>query len=311
MYVRKGDPINPDYKQFFKFSQTPFSNPSDSRALHYYNNGQINEMDVAILKFVYENRIVTLDQFQRLFPDVYITQITDRLNKLLSTHFLNVFMLGDGNPEKQFQNDALAFYVLDFSSPALLYHLTNDEDMQNWSSTLNVMSAGKVIKATMLTDFYLTIQQKLKHKPLAYNCYRVFNSGKLKMIPRAELILNDNGKKKNFLIDIVDENDIYLGDKEKFREKLMRYETFYSKDAWDKYYDCTGNPEALPVLIIVCDTVNTAVAINKMMMDLEIPNYRLTTLKLAQTDLETCLMKYDEKKGSLVRIKNKLFEESK
>ncbi len=310
MYVRKGDPINPDYKQFFRYTQTPFSNPSDSRALHFYNNGQINEMDVEILKFVYENRVVTLEQFQKLFPDVYVAQIMDRLGKLLSTHFLNQFMLGDGNPEKHFQPDALAFYVLDFSAPALLYHLTNNEDMQNWSATLNTMSAGKVIKATMLTDFYLTIHQKMKNKPLAYNCYRIFNNGKIKMIPRAEMILDDNGKRKNYLVDIVDENDIYLGDKDKIREKLMRYESFYQKDSWDKYYDCKGNPDQTPTLLLVCDNVNTAVAINKMLMDLEIPNYRLTTLKLAQADLETCLMKFDEKKGSLVRIRSKLFEEA-
>ena len=309
MYVKTGQPINPDYKPFFKFPQSPFMNPSGSKALDLYNRGQINDTDVEIMKFVYDNKIVTLDQIQRFLPDMHINQIQDIIRKLFQNHFLNAFMLGDGNPEKRYQPDAMQFYVLDFSAPALLFHLTNDEDMLNWSATNNYMRAGKVIKVIAMTDFYLLMHQKLKNSPLAYNCYRIFSSGKTRVNPKVELIMDDQGKRKNFLFDVVDENDIFLGDKNKLNEKLLRYETMYNSDAWAKYYECDKDPELTPVLVIVCDTLNTAGQVNKMLMDTEIPNYRLTTLKLAQTGLETCLMKYSKERQGLVRIKNKLFEE--
>lgn len=246
MYIRPNDDIQWGMKlrQFFRYQLRYDARANEESLMKQYQSGIISDLDCEILKFLYENRIALQSQINDAFPSAGPEIVSDELWKLLKYHFINEFMLGDGDPEIRFQDDALGYYTIDYVGVSLLSHLESDQDIENWNPGMVMMPVQKILKCVVLTEFHNVAAPLLKDSLVSYNAYRMFSGDPLRIIPKAELILkgNDGNKlsadvpNKAVLVEVADEDDLFYGDAAKLHEKLLRYAQFYEKRHWTKYY---------------------------------------------------------------------------
>lgn len=307
MYIRSMEEFKPDYQQVFRYiPATGYPIGSDIKLLErVHNYGDIKKIDLDIIKFLYEIKVATIKQIGEVFYEFSEKNLAERLENLIKIRVCNKFMLGDLCPENQIQSDALMFYTIDSAAIHLLRHEIGDEDVENWNAGTLHMDATNVFKVCLVTDYYVAITKNMKKNLLSFNAYRIFvGKNKLRIKPKGELIASRNDKIQYFIIDAITEYDIALGDKTRITEKLLRYDTFGTEDMWSIYYG-----DSKPVLIFVADKMETIIQVNNIIKNLsDFPEYRFTLIELANDDLKTALIKYNNDTKQFGRTRSDIFE---
>ena len=301
MYLKPGDAIPRDLKQVFFYTVSPYQRGSANAVLNILQKGKLTEDDLDILRFLYENRTATLPLIAKRFPHLSEDMVQERLDALIPDRFVNRFMLADSTKkEPVFQNDSLAFYTIDWNTITLLSMIGDEEQAKNWSASKLMMSSDKVRKCLIAIEYKILIEKKLQSKTLSYHSFPVYVWDKRKtIIPYGEMIISDGNTRHSYIIEVFTHDDFFLGDATGISEKLLRYSEF-AGTASSFYFS------EEPILICLCDDIPTAQRAASLMNSMELKNCRVTTLELAEKDLETSLVRYDAEKG-LVRTRNSFF----
>jgi len=301
MYLKPGDIIPNNLKQVFFYTISPYQKGSTHAVLNLLQKGKLSEDDLNIIRFLYENRVATLSLLGMQFPNISANKLQEHLEAMIPDRFINQFMLVDSTEKEHvFQKDALTFYTIDWNAVTLLSMLGNEEQARNWSASQLLMSSDKVRKCLIAIEYKILIEKKLQSKTLSYHSFPVYVWDKRKtIIPYGEMILSDGKKQHSYIIDVFTHYDFFLGDATGISEKLLRYSQFLGTTS--KFYFAEE-----PVLIGLCDDIPTVQRAASLMNSMGLMTCRVTTLELAEKDLETSLVRYDAEKG-LVRTRNMLF----
>lgn len=320
-----------DIIQNFRHHLMSKSYGSENKIMDLYDNQLITDQDVEVARFLYDNRMATLEQLYREFAAGGVDEekeLQEHLHFLLEQRIVNFFTLMDrGDEDNRPPEDALRIYTFDFAGMVLLSHFYDDLDILNWNCR-SLMLPGKYVKRVLLaTDFRIALDTKLETPVLSYDAYRLIGFGRFRMVPQAEIKFQHpvEGSEAPQIVPFVMitciEEDLIWVDKSKLSENLGRYEEWYNREAWRTYF------QTAPGFFIVCDKDSTMNYAEDLVKDInrhenrerkpdeKVPEtffstkVRVTTRDRFESDLSSCMSKYDPAKQKWVRVKIGLLKE--
>lgn len=270
------------------------------------NNGFINDLDMEIVKFLFNFRFSTIEQMLEYLnltlQEIKEEELEKELKKLVQYRILNEFNLAISAIE-EIQPDAKRFYCLDMGGKHLLSHYSN-EDVAEWYTIINMKSSELVKKNLILVDFYLSLLRTCPQKIVYIKAEPEIKLYKKTYSPTFELCIKNELSTNYFLGDVVGDEDFPLI----YREKIKKIEEFFESDSWKKLYFDGTNP---PVYLLIADNDLTALNASKLITSTtQLDRFRVTSYDRLKTRLLSDLgafMKYDSTSDSLIEVKSSVF----
>lgn len=291
--------IQPDLKQTFENKFT--MNIAYYELIKMKDAGVITDKDISIVKFIFQFKFATARQIGKLFGEPAKT-IKIRLDKLVKYRVLNKFMLGR-IVDDRVQDDSLQIYCLDFGGKHLLKNYSTI-DVSDWISVVNMKDSGLISKDLLATEIYLRVAETLGEKLVSFITGISYNANKRALEPTFEMCLDVIGQKKYYIGECVRDYDFPVY----FKEKIQKYDSFLTSNAWKKpFYDS----DSTPVLFVFGDSDETVLEAGKIISSMtNIEAYRFSTDARIQKTLYDfgAFLKYDVEKGELQEIKASTFQ---
>ena len=291
MYIKDiSEKIKPDMKQIFE--RKFIINISKNEIIKMKNSGYITDVDMEIVRFLFEFRFATLEQIKKFLNEDNTDLVKKKMKKLTTQRVLNRFMLSPYELDKV-EDDGLFFYCLDVGGIHLLLHYSTDERVFDWTTTLNMVSSEMVSKLVSVVDIYLNFK---KHCPEMITSFRInpeLRVGKKVMYPSFELVVENKGEKKVFIGEVVKDLDVPVS----LRDKVLKIENLLNTKAINKYYyDVTSDP----IILLIGENNEIALEASKLITSCtEITNFRVSTEERISTKkphLKGAFLKYQDDK---------------
>lgn len=229
----------------------------------------ISDRDLEIAKFLFRLRFATLNQIHRFLGcTVNKSNLKNRLDKLVQYRVINKFNLVsvDGT-----QEESLGIYCLDLGGRDLLASYST-ELIEDWNTSLNMKSPELVGENLLATEIYLRLHETCGDNLFSFNLYPSFRCGDKTVTPHFKCTVLKDGKKINFIGDIV--RDYHFPDT--FANKVEKIESILNTNAWKKYY----REEAAPILLVFANedrNVKEAAETIRLFTRLDLKRIRFST----------------------------------
>lgn len=260
-YVRENETylVIPDnYEQTFVNSN--FATINENSVILQKYNGNIDNEDMTLVKFIHDMIIVTKEQLERYCLIKNISDGVARAENLISHAVLNKFFLTDEARYKgELPSDIRMFYCLQDGGRILLEKY-REMDLIDWTQSKNCMSSRGIGKTLINTEMYLDMLAS-KDKFFTYEknpCFTITNSNTLRA--GACYGLRTQNGNVYVLTDIIKKSeDVAL-----VKDRLRKYESLILTRRWKRYYH---DGIKRPVLCIIVDSDNLALALSNEIKD--------------------------------------------
>lgn len=324
------DAVDRDLIQDFRHKLLSKTYGSDNKIMEMYENKRLDDTDVKIAHFLYENRMATFDQLSTEFSSIVndAENLRSRLDIMVNEHIVDFFSLKDRDTPADtfYPHDVLKIYTFDFAGITLLSHFYDDLDLLNWNCR-SLLLPGKYVKRLLLaTDWRVALDTRLATPVLSYDPYRLIGFGRFRIVPQAEIMFSkqtvaDGVQRIPFVMLTCIEEDMVWVDKTRLSELLGRYEEWFQREAWRTYF------QTAPGCFIICDKESTRNYVQDLVKDINIhenrerkegeekpsalfsDKVRVTDADLFTSDLESCMYRYSPEKGRWVRVRIGLLKE--
>lgn len=291
-YIEKGKQIPDDdrYEQIFYYEPSTRNTGIAYKTIELKQKSVINEVDLDIVKFLYNFSMARLDQICKAIQVGDAALVRNRIEKLISQRILNKFMISDNR--ERFTDKAEVIYCMDFGGLPLIEHFTNDQDVHSWSIDKVVFPATKVNRKLMLVDLYLRIRS---NKRLSYFVPEpLYFLGRNRCHPAVVFGLSEKEKERHFVMEIFREEEI-LYTTAKINNKINRITTILENDAWSKNF----RGEKAPTLMLFCDTELCALEVSKIFLAAKYDDFRIMTLTSFKGNLANAFYKVEQTESNL------------
>ena len=301
MYIKNiSEKIKPDMKQIFE--RKFIINISKNEIIKMKNSGYITDVDMEIVRFLFEFRFATLEQIKKFLNEDNTDLVKKKMKKLTTQRVLNRFMLSPYELDKV-EDDGLFFYCLDVGGIHLLLHYSTDERVFDWTTTLNMVSSEMVSKLVSVVDIYLNFKKNCPEIITSFRVNPELRVGKKVMYPSFELVIESKGEKKVFIGEVVKDLDVPV----LLRDKVLKIENLLNTKAIKKYYyDVTSDP----IILLIGENDEIALESSRLITSCtEITNFRVSTEERASTKkphLKGAFLKYQD--GKLEEIAAQTFK---
>ena len=301
MYIKNiSEKIKPDMKQIFE--RKFIINISKNEIIKMKNSGYITDVDMEIVRFLFEFRFATLEQIKKFLNEDNTDLVKKKMKKLITQRVLNRFMLSPYELDKV-EDDGLFFYCLDVGGIHLLLHYSTDERVFDWTTTLNMVSSEMVSKLVSVVDIYLNFKKNCPEIITSFRVNPELRVGKKVMYPSFELVIESKGEKKVFIGEVVKDLDVPV----LLRDKVLKIENLLNTKAIKKYYyDVTSDP----IILLIGENDEIALESSRLITSCtEITNFRVSTEERASTKkphLKGAFLKYQD--GKLEEIAAQTFK---
>lgn len=274
MFVNSYKDVKDDQYQKFYYPPESYGSYSSEKIMEMMKLKTITKREVTVMKYLYKFNFAPISYIVRdLFSEYSENEIKDLKEKLIylaKKRIFNMFNLTTEYPQDvNFDFNAEIFFTLDFGAIAILRSLLSDENIDNWKAKNLICTSNKVRKKLMVIDFYQRVKAECGEDAInSFVVKQSFSFRGTRFSNRATLKLRE----KYFLLEAICDFDLYDGSETYILNKLRNYEEMFNhENVWTYYFD---NTEAIPVLIILCDTKNCAERIARQMEGWNIPHVR-------------------------------------
>lgn len=246
--------IPDNYEQTFVNSNFAVIN-ENSVVLQKYN-GNIDNEDMTLIKFIHDMVIVTAEQIERFCKIKDITEGLKRTENLITSAVLNKFFLTD---EVKYTgvlpDDIRMFYCLQDGGRILLEKY-REMDLVDWTQAKNCMSSRGIHKTLINTELYLEMLS-IKEKFFSFEKTPYFPmSSSTTLRAGASFGLKTENGNVYLLSDCIKKNEDIASLKERFR----RYETLIKTRRWKRFYHESFKR---PVVCFIVDSDVFALAVGR------------------------------------------------
>lgn len=297
MYAKSFNEIN---KELLPVFQNPPYNYSSSKAniMNLINHKMVDELDVAIVNMLYNFKYATLEQMS-LYLDSSIEDIQKRLPLLIKNKIITYIQFH--SKADSVKPDGFNVYCINMSGLTLLKLTKANEDIDNYKLEDLIDSTYSILKNLKVLEFYLILKEHGKGNVAYFQTYRYFVNRGFIYKAKGYFNLTKGNISKNYILEVVTNDDVSLSQDTKFTNKLIKLERIVTN--WNINY--VNIPE--PTIIFLAESHDIIPKVCEMCLNLNIKNFRVCTYDNIKNGISQSLYKYDDEKQKIVLTKVSLF----
>ncbi len=287
-YVKEENTLSipEDFEQ--TFLKDPFITTDLTATIMLKSKGIIDKVDIKILKYLYETKFCTREQFERWakYEGLDADELWDRIDVMFKNTIVNKFgFVEEENYKGKLPDDIKLFYCLHDGGKHLLDNFSG-EDFIDWQAGYNVTHPKNVLKSLISAELYT--QLYTADSPLVFHTRRPLYNIKMDRFFGGDAFCVTKGEETHYYIC-----DTFLSSDRTnmVRNKLRNYDSVFSTQIWKKTYkDCGTTPH----LIFITDDDGAAGVLASEVAQLRISDFLISTKDRILTGINT--------PGSLLRL---------
>lgn len=248
---------HPSMYAYKKLPKTYFPYFNVEQVLKSYKQGQIDDLDITILKVIGDAIAANEDQLRRyLSSKMSRSEVSERLDRLRRNAMVDRWYCRLDNDEfEEFKPPAP--FTLGIGGFKLLKHFYNDQNFMN-PNTWDNQNAKTLQRYVAMNELRCLLVESKAIKGWTWNGIVAHNRRYKKPLGVAEL---ETGRGRvNFIIERAQMSQNFIGF---LRDKLHQWKSVY--EAYQSF-PITAFPNNMPIFVIYCSTISMAEFVHEQLM---------------------------------------------